>query len=139
MPIKKIKGIQIGDHKIKIVNFADDTTILLRDITCLDRIQVILKPYEDASSSKINFSKSQASAKFPLKYLKLTLVTILDNSKWDKTSEGIAKNPYLELRGKKIIVNQKIRPPRYLGQISIWMIGLGILEIETQLNSLKIN
>ena len=78
---KSIKGIQIGDHKIKIVNFADDTTILLRDITCLDRIQVILKLCEDASSSKINFSKSQASAEFPLKYLKLTLVTIPDNSK----------------------------------------------------------
>ena len=24
-----IKGIQIGDHKIKIVNFADDATIFL--------------------------------------------------------------------------------------------------------------
>ena len=45
---------------------------------------------------------------------------------------------YLELRGKKIIVNQKIRLPRYLAQMSIWMIGLGILDIETQLNSLKI-
>ena len=53
-------------------------------------------------------------------------------------SEGIAKNPYVELRGKKIILNQKIRPPRSLAQISIWMIGLGILDIETQLDSLKI-
>ena len=48
---KRIKGIQIGDHDIKIVNFADNTTIFLRDITCLNRIQVILKPYENA---KIN-------------------------------------------------------------------------------------
>ena len=56
----------------------------------------------------------------------------------NKISERIAKNSYLELRGKKIIVNQKIQPPRYLAQISIWMIGLGILDIETQLNSLKI-
>ena len=47
---KRIKGIQIGHH-IKIVNFADNTTIFLRDITCLNRIQVILKPYENA---KIN-------------------------------------------------------------------------------------
>ena len=69
---KRIKGIQIGDHEIKIVNFAVDTTIFLRDITCLNRIQVILKLYEDAS--KLNFSKSQA--KFPLKYLELTLVTL---------------------------------------------------------------
>ena len=48
---KRIKGIQIGDHDIKIVNFADNTTIFLRDITCLNRIQMILKPYENA---KIN-------------------------------------------------------------------------------------
>ena len=64
--------------------------------------------------------------------------SILDNSKWDKISESIAKNPYLELRGKKIIVNQKIRPPRYLAQIFLWTIGLGILDIETQLKFLKI-
>ena len=38
---KRIKGIQIGDHKIKKVSFADDTTIFLRDITCLNRVQVI--------------------------------------------------------------------------------------------------
>ena len=38
---KKIKGIQKGNHEIKIVNFADDTTISLRDITCLNTIQVI--------------------------------------------------------------------------------------------------
>ena len=39
---KRIKGIQI-DHDIKIVNFADNTTIFLRDITCLNRIQVKMK------------------------------------------------------------------------------------------------
>ena len=35
---KRIKGIQIGDHEIEIVNFADDTTIFLRYITYLNRI-----------------------------------------------------------------------------------------------------
>ena len=56
---KRIKGRQIGgDHEIKIVDFADDTTILLRDIICLNRIQVVSKLYEDTYSSKINFSKS---------------------------------------------------------------------------------
>ena len=49
---KRIKGIQI-DHDIKIVNFADNTTIFLRDITCLNRIQVILKPYENAKINKL--------------------------------------------------------------------------------------
>ena len=43
---KRIRGIQIGNHEIKIVNFTDNTTIFLRDITCLNRIQVILRLYE---------------------------------------------------------------------------------------------
>ena len=43
---KTMKGVQIGDHEIKLVNFADDITIFLGDITCLNRIQVILKLYE---------------------------------------------------------------------------------------------
>ena len=57
---KRIKGIKIGDHEIKLANFADNITIFLEDITCFNRIQNILKPYEEASSSKMNFSKSQA-------------------------------------------------------------------------------
>ena len=48
---KRIKAIQIGDHEIKIVNFADDTIIFLGDITYLDMAQVILILYENA---KIN-------------------------------------------------------------------------------------
>ena len=58
---KRIKGVQIGDHEIKLVNFADDITIFLGDITCLNRIQVILKLYEKAFSSKINLFKKSSS------------------------------------------------------------------------------
>ena len=43
---KRIAEIQIGDHEIKIVNFADNTIIFLRDIAYLNRIQVILRLYE---------------------------------------------------------------------------------------------
>ena len=50
-----IKRIQKADHEIIIVNVVDATTMFLRDITCFNRIQVILKLYEDASSSKLNF------------------------------------------------------------------------------------
>ena len=57
---KRMKGVQIGDHEMKLVNFADDITIFLGDIICFNRIQVILKLYEEDSSSKINFSKRQA-------------------------------------------------------------------------------
>ena len=48
---KRIKGIQIGNHDIEIVNFAGNTTNFLRNIACLNGIQVILKLYENA---KIN-------------------------------------------------------------------------------------
>ena len=48
---KTIKEIQKRDHDIKIVNFADNTTIFLRDTTCLNRIQIILQLFENA---KIN-------------------------------------------------------------------------------------
>ena len=51
---KMIKGIQIGDHEIKMVNFAHDTIIFLRDITCLNRIQVILKLHENGKINKLN-------------------------------------------------------------------------------------
>ena len=40
---EKIKGIQIGENGIKIVNFEDNTNIFLRDVNCLNRIQAILK------------------------------------------------------------------------------------------------
>ena len=39
---KRIKGIRIGDHEIKTVNFADNTTIFLRD-----RIKMVLKLHEN--------------------------------------------------------------------------------------------
>ena len=37
---KTIKGIQIGDHEIKLVNFADEITFFLADITCLNTIHM---------------------------------------------------------------------------------------------------
>ena len=55
-----MKGIQIGDHEIKLVNLADGITIFLGDITCFNRIQVILKLYVEDSSSKKNFSKKSS-------------------------------------------------------------------------------
>ena len=37
---KRIKGIQIGDHEIKMVNFTDNTIIFLRDITAVQIIRI---------------------------------------------------------------------------------------------------
>ena len=38
---KRIKGMQRGDHKIKIVNFTNDTTILLGDFSCLNNLRIM--------------------------------------------------------------------------------------------------
>ena len=38
---KRIKGIQTGDHEIKLVNFPDEITFFLADTTCLNRIHMI--------------------------------------------------------------------------------------------------
>ena len=38
---KRIKRIQIGDHEIKLINFADEITFFLAGITCINRIHMI--------------------------------------------------------------------------------------------------
>ena len=48
---QRIKGIQTADHEIKIVNFADNTIIFLKVISCLNRIQVVLKLCENAKTN----------------------------------------------------------------------------------------
>ena len=55
----RIKGILKEDHEIIILSFADDTTILLRDFSCLTKIELILELSQKPSNSKINFSKCQ--------------------------------------------------------------------------------
>ena len=111
MPISSVrtKGTLIEDHEIKIVNFAENTNIFLGEIICLNRIQVILKLYEKASSSKINFSEAKSyglehikmelinhdkwnGLNFPIKILGVNFGnSILDNSNWNKINKSIIK------------------------------------------------
>ena len=90
------------DHEIKIVNFADDTTIFLRGFSCLTKKELILKLCEKGSSSKINFSKRQTLLAGTYKYrihktrqltwlqFFIKIVEVLfgnsahDNRSWDK-------------------------------------------------------
>ena len=84
----KIKEIQIGDHEIKIINFADNMTIFIRDFTCLSRIQVILKLCQDAFRSMINFSKVKP---YGQEHIKLELI---NQDKWNNHNITLK---YLEL------------------------------------------
>ena len=94
------------------------------------RLQTILKLYEDASSSKINLTKSQALwsgsykdrydkpgntiwSNFSIKILGINFDNFTsDNSNWDKISANAAKKIHiwnkvrLSLTGRKLLINQ---------------------------------
>ena len=72
----RIKGIQIGDHEIKIVHFGYDTTIFLRDFSCLTKIELILELSQKSSSSKINFQKARPSGMWHIK------IELINQNKW---------------------------------------------------------
>ena len=117
----KIKGIQIGDHKIKIVNFADDTTIFLRDFSCLTKTELILELSQKAFSSKISFSKNQTlqsvtyktsidkprqtiCSQFSIKMVGVYFHNSAHNNRnWCKISDNLTKKIHIQpsLRGKK--------------------------------------
>ena len=141
---KRVKGVQIGTQEIKIVNFADDTTIFLRDIDFLNDFKQFWIYMKKHLSSKINLSKSQALwtggyknrydkpenmawSNFSIKILGITFDNFVpDNSNWDKISANIAKRIHiwnrvrLSLRGRNIIINQILLSKLwYIGQIYI--------------------
>ena len=93
----RIKEIEIKDHGIRILNFAHDTTIFLKNSTCHSRIQVIWKLCEDASSSKINFLKVKP---YGLKHIEFT-----NQDKWNGHRVRIS------VRSKRII-DKKDKPNR---------------------------
>ena len=49
-----IIGIQIGDHEMEVVNFADDTTIFLRNFSFLTKIEQFLELF--GTTQKMKFS-----------------------------------------------------------------------------------
>ena len=117
----KIKGIQIGHHKIKIVNFADDTTVFLRDLSCLTKTELILELSQKASSSRISFSKNQTLqsvtyktsidkprqmiwSQFSIKMVGVYFHNSAHNNRnWCKISDNLTKKIHIQLslRGKK--------------------------------------
>ena len=121
----RIKGIQIADHEIRIVNFADDTIIFLRNFSCLTKTWLILELSEKASSSKMSFSKKQPLwgvgykiridktremtwSQFSIKMVGVSFHgSAYDNRNWDKIFDNLTKNNQiwntmqLSFRGKK--------------------------------------
>ena len=54
-----IHGIKLGDNEIKLLQYADDTTGILRDEASLKSLLQVLKCFEKVSGLKINISKSE--------------------------------------------------------------------------------
>ena len=81
---KRINGIQIEDHEIKIVNFADNNTTFLRDITSFNRVQVILKLYENVKINYLNENLAKKSFfKKPLNELVHIKIERINQDNWN--------------------------------------------------------
>ena len=63
-----IIGIQIGDHEMVVVDFADDTTIFLRNFSFLTKIELVLELCDTTQKMKFSikdfFSKYDQIRKF---------------------------------------------------------------------------
>ena len=55
-----IKGINVGQKEIKITQYADDTTVLVRDCDSVPRLLKLLEEFKKVSGLQINTSKTEA-------------------------------------------------------------------------------
>ena len=55
-----IKGIEINDLEIKLLQFADDTTAVLSDLNSANALFSLLEEFEKASGLKLNVKKTEA-------------------------------------------------------------------------------
>ena len=55
-----IKGIQVGHKEIKITRYADDTTVLVRNLDSVPQLLKLLNNYKNISGLEINKHKTEA-------------------------------------------------------------------------------
>ena len=55
-----IKGIQVGQNEIKITQYADDTTVLVRDLDSVTQLLKHLDKFKQISGLEINTNKTEA-------------------------------------------------------------------------------
>lgn len=53
-----IEGISVANHQVRISQYADDTTLFLKDSTSLDAAMGIINTFGDFSGLRINYQKS---------------------------------------------------------------------------------
>ena len=85
----RLKGVQIRDHEIKILNVPDDTTIFLfRDINCHTRIQLILNHLKKLLAQKQTFQKFRP---YGLGLGAHFVNSILENNNWGIINDKLTK------------------------------------------------
>ena len=57
---RNIKGINVGQKEIKITQYADDTTVLVRDCDSVPILLKLLEEFKKVSGLEINTSKTEA-------------------------------------------------------------------------------
>jgi hypothetical protein len=65
---KEIKGLVFNGHEIKLVNYADDTTAIMKDEESASRLFRTMKSFEKLSGLKINMEKTEGMWLGPLKH-----------------------------------------------------------------------
>ena len=55
-----IKGIQVGQKEIKITQYADDTTVLVRDLDAVSQLLELLHNFKNISGLEANEHKTEA-------------------------------------------------------------------------------
>jgi hypothetical protein len=135
---KGIKGVLVGNTEIKILQMADDTTILTRDIKDVPKILNLLKTFHAISGLKTNIEKTVAyklggnkieagqEKKHGLTWsnppIKLLGITISDDKNTEKSENFNEKNKNIDLltriwctrnlsmKGKLSVINSLLVP-----------------------------
>ena len=56
----KVQGIQLGNKEVRLAQYADDTTAVLKDVQSAHRIFELLSKFENVSGLKMNNNKTEA-------------------------------------------------------------------------------
>ena len=97
LAIKKnpqIEGIRLGAQEIKITQYADDTTVFLKNPESMSVLLDLLEKFDRRSGLKINHAKSEAMWLGKWKSREDTPF----NVKWPKDSVFCSRNTLLKLR-----------------------------------------
>ena len=115
-----IKGIEIDDaNTIKLTEYADDTTVFLREVQSLNNLFSLLAQFESCSGLRINQAKSELLWLGSLRHRKGTLLSVLRLSEEPIYALGVHFSYDEQLAAKKNFFDQ-LDPLRRILKISIY-------------------